>query len=71
MDEDPSYSLLLWKEDTLDPMEDKLVRDILSRMCADGSPLVVDVGCNFGCAARAQRPPTHQAACRAVAVFPI
>ncbi len=56
MDEDPSYSLLLWKEDTLDPLEDKLVRAILSRMCADGSPLVVDVGCNFGCAARAERP---------------
>ncbi|KAK9820841.1 hypothetical protein WJX81_004704 [Elliptochloris bilobata] len=43
-----SYSHLLWTQGVIDHVEDVLARDVFSRLCANGSPLMVDVGSNIG-----------------------
>jgi FkbM family methyltransferase len=50
LDHAQGYNVLLWKEGVLDALEDKLARSIFSRLCPQGSPLMVDVGANIGSA---------------------
>ena len=49
LDGPEGYRLKLWKTSgVVDAEEDDMARQVFSRLCPEGSPLVVDVGSNIG-----------------------